>query len=129
MAATKSQGKSFALFIAGFTVATAGLAYVGSGAGKLALVAGLIVLGAAFAVFFKIKPLEGKLPGAAAPTVMKLAGVATVLIGWLIVLLGLHLTASAGGRMATTLIGLIVSLAGVIGILPMAANKNAFWKA
>ncbi len=128
MAATTSQGKSFALFITGLTVAAAGLAYVASGAGKMALIVGLAVLGVSLAYFLKIKPAEGKVAEAAQPALLKLAGIGTVLIGWLVVLLGVHVTASVGGRMTTTLIGLVISLAGVIGILPLAANKNAIWK-
>jgi hypothetical protein len=128
MAATTSQGKSFALFLTGLTVAAAGLAYVASGAGKLALVVGLVVLVVAFAVFLKIKPAEGKVPGSGQPALLKLAGLGTVMAGWLVVLFGLHATASVGGRMTTTLIGLLVSLVGAIGILPVAANKNAIWK-
>jgi len=128
MAATTSQGKSFALFIAGLTVAAAGLAYVASGTGKLALVVGIAVLLGAFAYFLKIKPAEGKVAEAAQPAFLKLAGLGAAIAGWLIVLFGLHLTPSVGGRMATTLIGLLVSLVGVIGILPVAANKNAIWK-
>jgi hypothetical protein len=128
MAATTSQGRSFALFLAGLTVAAAGLAYVASGTGKLALVVGLVLLGVALAAFLKIKPAEGKVLGGAQPALLKLAGLGTVVIGWLVVLFGLHATASVGGRMTTTLIGLLISLAGVIGILPVAASKNAIWK-
>ena len=128
MAATTSQGKSFALFLAGLTVATAGLAYVASGAGKLALVVGLAIVAVAFAVFLKIKPLEGKIADGSQPALLKLMGLGVVLAGWLIVLFGLHLTANVAGRMTTTLIGLLVSLVGAIGILPVAANKNAIWK-
>lgn len=128
MAATTSQGKSFALFLAGLTVAAAGLAFVASGAGKLALVVGLVVVCVASAVFLKIKPAEGKVAGASQPAVLKLAGLGVIIAGWLIVLFGLHLTAHVAGRMTTTLIGLLISLVGAIGILPAAANKNAIWK-
>jgi len=128
MAATTSQGKSFALFLTGLTVAAAGLAYVASGAGKLSLVVGLVVLGVSLAAFLKIKPAEGKVAEGAQPALLRLAGLGTIVIGWLVVLFGLHATASVGGRMTTTLIGLLISLVGVIGILPAAANKNAIWK-
>lgn len=128
MAATTSQGKSFALFLAGLTVAAAGLAFVASGAGKLALVVGLVVVGVAFAVFLKIKPAEGKVAHGSQPALLKLMGLGVVVAGWLIVLTGLHLTANVAGRMTTTLIGLLISLVGAIGILPVAANKNAIWK-
>jgi hypothetical protein len=39
------------------------------------------------------------------------------------------LTPSVSGRMITTLLGLAVSLVGILIILPMAVNKNAIWKA
>ena len=128
MAATTSQGKSFSLFLAGLTVAAAGLAFVASGAGKLALIIGLAIVGLSLAVFFKIKSAEGKIANGSQPALLKLAGLGVVVLGWLIVLFGLHLTPSVGGRMTTTLIGLFVSLAGAIGILPVATNKNAIWK-
>jgi hypothetical protein len=129
MAATTSQGKTFSLFMLAITVAAAGLAYVSTGGGKAALVIGLIGVVASMASFLKIKPLEGKTGTAADPTVLKLAGVVCALVGWLIVLFGIHLSSSVGGRLATTLLGLAVSLAGVIGLLPAAARKNAIWKA
>ena len=129
MAATTSQGKSFTLFIVGLTVAAAGLAFVATGMGKVALAAGVIALIVAFAAFFKIKPLEGETANFAQSTILKLAGVCTAIAGWLIVLVGLHLTASVGGRMTTTVIGLVVSLIGAVVILPIAGNKGAPWKA
>jgi hypothetical protein len=129
MAATTSQGKTFSLFMVAITVAAAGLAYFSSGGGKAALVIGLIGLCAALAGFLKIKPLEGKTATSVDPIGLKLAGVACALAGWLIVLVGIHLSSGLGGRFATTLIGLAVSLAGVIGLLPAAARKNAIWKA
>ena len=60
---------------------------------------------------------------------MKLAGLALALLGWAIVLVGLHLTSNVTGRMVSTLLGLAVSLVGILVILPIAANKNAIWKA
>ena len=44
-------------------------------------------------------------------------------------LYGLHLSDSVSGRMVTTLIGMAVSLVGSLVLLPIAANKNAIWKA
>jgi uncharacterized membrane protein len=129
MAATKSQGRAFTLFIVGLTGATAGLAYVSSGSGKLALVVGLAAIAVSFAGFLKIKPLEGKVAVGAQPALLKLVGVAVIALGWLTVLFGIHLTPSVSGRMVTTLIGLAISLVGVLVILPIASNKNAIWKA
>src|SRR6266567_7734980 len=129
MAATTSQGRTFTIFMAGLTVAAAGLAYVGSAGGKVALVLGVVIIAYSCTGFIKIKPLEGVTAVGAQPAVMKLAGVGIVLLGWLIVLLGLNLTPSVTGRMITTLLGLAVSLVGVLLVLPMASNKNAIWKA
>lgn len=129
MAATTSQGKSFSLFMVAVTVGAAGIAYFSTGAGKVALVIGVIGLVVSLASFLKLKPLEGKTANSDDPAVMKIAGVACALLGWVVVLYGIHLSSSVSGRMTTTLIGLAVSLVGVIGLLPAAARKNAIWKA
>lgn len=129
MAATTSQGKTFTLFMVAITVSAAGLTFLSTGGGKAALVIGLIGVAASLAGFLKIKPLEGKTATSSDPTVLKIAGTACALGGWLIVLVGIHLSSAVGGRMATTLIGLAVSLVGVVGLLPAAARKNAIWKA
>ena len=129
MAATKSQGRAFTLFMGGLTAATAGIAFFSSGSGKAALVLGLVVLAYSLFRFLKIKPEEGKVALGTQPAVMKLIGVALAVAGWLVVLFGLHLTASVSGRMTTTLIGFAVTLVGVLYVLPSAASKNAIWKA
>ncbi|SRR6266568_3586295 len=129
MAATKSQGRVFTLFMGGLTAATAGIAFFSSGSGKAALVLGLVVLAYSLFRFLKIKPEEGKVALGTQPAVMKLIGVALAVAGWLVVLFGLHLTASVSGRMTTTLIGFAVTLVGVLYVLPSAASKNAIWKA
>lgn len=129
MAATKSQGRSFTIFMVGATTAAAGIAYFSSGSGKLALIVGLVILAISFGMFLKIKPEEGKVALGAQPFVTKLIGVVVTLLGWLTVLFGIHATSSVGGRMTTSIIGLVVSLIGVLFVLPSAANKNAIWKA
>jgi uncharacterized membrane protein len=129
MAASKSQGRSFTLFMVGVTAAAAGIAYISSGGGKVALVLGLIILIASFAGFLKIRPLEGKTADGAQSALHKLAGIVVTLAGWMVVLLGLHLTASVSGRLTTTILGLAISLVGVLCILPAATNKHAIWKA
>ncbi len=128
MAATKSQGTKFTLFMAGLTAVCAGIAFFSSGAAKLALILGLVAVVTSLWGFFKIKPLEGKTGGTPQPAVMKLVGVVVVLGGWLFVLFGVHLTASVGGRLFTSILGLAVSLAGICFILAPAVNKNAIWK-
>ncbi|HVC48217.1 MAG TPA: hypothetical protein VND90_13320 [Terracidiphilus sp.] len=128
MAATKSQGRALTLFMVGITTACAGVAYFSSGSGKLAFFVGLVVLLVSFALCIKMKPEEGKIAAKAQPAVLKLVGVGVVLLGWVTVLYGLHLTTSVGGRMTTSIIGFAISLVGVIYFLPAAANKNAIWK-
>lgn len=129
MAATKSQGKEFTLFMAGLTAACAGIAFFSSGAGKVALILGLAAVLVSLWGFFKIKPLEGKTGTTPQPAAMKLIGIAVVLGGWLLVLFGLHLTASVGGRLVTSVLGFCISLFGICFILAPAVNKNAIWKA
>jgi hypothetical protein len=129
MAATKSQGRSFSLFIVGATLAAAGMATFSSGIGKLALVGGLLVLAVSFGLFIKIKPDEGEIADKGQPGVMRVAGVLAAFLGWMIVLFGLNLSSSVSGRMITTIIGIAVSLVGSLALLPAAANKNAIWKA
>ena len=129
MAANKQQGQSFGLFLVGLTVACAGLAWLSEGLGKLSLVAGLIVLAVSFVRFLSIKKLEGPIALGAQPAAMKLVGVVVTVVGWLIVLFGLHLTKAVGGRMVIALIGLAIALVGPLVILPGACNKNAIWKA
>jgi uncharacterized membrane protein len=129
MGATTSQGKYLTLFMAGLTAVCSGIAFFDSGAAKVALIAGLIACAVSLWGFFKVKPLEGKTGAGPQPAVMKLIGVVVVLGGWLFVLLGLHLAASVGARMTTSIVGLVISLAGIFFVLVPAANKNAIWKA
>lgn len=129
MAATKTQGRSFTLFIVAATVTAAGAAYFSTGWGKLVLVVGLVLLALSGAAFFKIKPEEKDPAVSEQSAVLRFTGVGASLLGWLIVLFGLHATASVPGRFVTTLLGLAVSLVGVVGLLPAAARKNAIWKA
>ncbi len=129
MAATKSQGRAFSIFMIAVTVAAIGIATFSLGSGKLALIVGLIGVAASMGIFLKIKPEEGLIPEAAQPIALKIAGLAAAVGGWLIVLFGLHLTTSVTGRMGSTLVGFAISLIGILFLLPTAANKNAIWKA
>lgn len=129
MAATKSQGKAYTLFMVGLTAAAAGTAYFSSGTGKLALLLGLVAVALSFWNFLKIKPLEGRVALGAQPAALKLAGAAVVLLGWLVVLGGINATSSVGGRMFAAILGLAISIAGIVFILAPAVSKNAIWKA
>ncbi|HEX8710705.1 MAG TPA: hypothetical protein VF730_02445 [Terracidiphilus sp.] len=129
MAATKQQGQSFGLFLAGLTTACAGVYGFSSGIGKVALAVGLIVLAVSLLQFLRIKPLEGTPALGKQSEAMKAVGVLVTLGGWLVVLLGLHIASAVAGRLVFALVGLAISLVGAIGILPAACNKNAIWKA
>jgi hypothetical protein len=129
MAATKQQGQTFGLFLAGLTTACAGIYGFSSGIGKVALAVGLIVLAVSLLRFLKLKPLEGKTAAGAQSEGMKAVGVLVTVGGWVVVLLGIHITSGVAGRLIISLVGLAICLVGVIGILPAACNKNAIWKA
>ncbi|MGA8870221.1 MAG: hypothetical protein WB460_15320, partial [Candidatus Acidiferrales bacterium] len=75
-----------------------------------------------------IKSLEGKTALKSSPLAMKLIGAGCSALGWIITLFGMHLTPSLVGRGILALIGIGVSLFGIIVILPAAFNKNAVWK-
>jgi galactokinase len=129
MAANKQQGQWFGVFMIGLTVACSGLAWISGGLGKAALALGLILLAASAVKFMALKKLEGRIALNAQPAAMKMVGVVVTLVGWLIVLFGLHITKGVGGRMVIALVGLAIALAGPLMILPAACNKNAIWKA
>jgi hypothetical protein len=125
MAANTGQGRGFVTFLVGFTVACAGL-YLSN---KLLLGVGLIVVLVSLFQFLKLKPLEGKTAQKASSTTMKLVGAFLAALGWVITLYGLRLVAGTNGRIVLALVGIGVSLFGVIYVLPTAFNKNAIWKA
>ena len=129
MAATKAQGKVFTLFMGGLTAATAGIAFFTSGSGKASLAVGRrcpchlsLSLPADQA-----RRGQSRTRRAASRNEAHWGGTRTW--RWLVVLVGLHMTASVPGRMVTTLIGFAVTLVGVLYVLPAAASKNAIWKA
>lgn len=129
MAANKSQGNYLTLFLAALTALCAGLAYFGTAFGKLFLILGALGVGASLVGFLKIKPLEGLTALKPSPLGMKLAGASVSALGWVLTLLGLHLTQSTGGRIFFALLGISVTLSAIVFILPAAFNKNAVWKA
>ena len=129
MAATKSQGSYFGLFLAGATLLCGGAACFASGTGRLLLLLGAAITFASFAGFRRIRPLEGETPLMRSPEAMKWMGAGVVALGWLITLGGLHVVEGNGGRIVLALLGIGVSFFGMLYVLPVAFNKNAFWKA
>jgi hypothetical protein len=59
---------------------------------------------------------------------MILAGVLTTLLGFVLAVLSLAITQSAGGRFVIALAGLVLSLTGIMGVLNRAYLKNAIWR-
>ena len=59
---------------------------------------------------------------------MILVGILLTLLGFVISVLSLGVTSSVGGRLAMVLVGLAVSLFGIMGVLSEAYLKNAIWK-
>jgi hypothetical protein len=129
MAANKSQGSYYTLFLVGATVLCAGIYDISSGLGELLVVLGAIGIAASLLGMLKIKPLEGKSALKRNPTFMKLVGAGVAGLGWVITLFGMHLTSNLGGRFVLALLGISVSLFGIIVVLPAAFNRNAVWKA
>jgi hypothetical protein len=129
MAATKSQGTSFTGFLVGITVTAAGAFGFATGIGKVALAIGIIVLIATTVKLIKIKPEEGNVPDIKQVFGLQVGGILLALAGWVFTLVGLHLTANVGARLAIVLVGIAISLTGVLGLLPASAKKNPLWKA
>ena len=59
---------------------------------------------------------------------MILVGLLVTLLGFVLSVLSLTITSSVGGRLAIVLVGLCLSLFGILGILNRAFMKNAIWK-
>jgi hypothetical protein len=129
MAATSGQGRSFGTFIVGLTVACGGIAYFPTGIGKFALVVGVVIFGLSLFQFLKLKPLERPPAQIAGAGGMKAVGAFIACFGWLLILGGLQVVTGTGGRITLGLVGVAVSLFGILFILPTAFNKNAIWKA
>ena len=59
---------------------------------------------------------------------MILAGLVITLLGFLISVFSLSMTSSVNGRLVIVLVGLAVSLTGIIGVINRAYMKNAIWR-
>src|SRR6266849_6052167 len=123
MAANKQQGQNLTGFLVALTATCAGIAYFSTGYGKLFTVIGVVALIANLAGLWKAKPLEVKPALRAAPVGLKMAGALAALLGWVLILFGLHFITGTGGRIMLALIGIAVSLFGIVYLLPAAFNK------
>jgi hypothetical protein len=129
MAANKQQGSYLAVFWTAITVLCAGLAYFAEGFGKLVLLLGLLGVVISLVGFIKIKPFEGKTATPAGIAGLKLLGIAVALGGWFVTIAGLHITTGVGGRLIFALVGIAISLVGVLGVLPVAFGRSVAGKA
>jgi hypothetical protein len=128
MAANKSQGSFYTLFLAACTVLATGIFRSGGSLGKLLVVVGIVgILGSLFGMM-KIKSQEGMTAVKPGPEVMKWIGAAVALAGWGVTIVGANMISSTGGRIVLALVGIGISLFGILVILPGAFNKNAVWK-
>ncbi len=59
---------------------------------------------------------------------MKLAGLVTIVIGWLLATVIALQVGSLRGKFAVTIVGIAVILYGLIGLLNKAHLKAAIWK-
>ena len=59
---------------------------------------------------------------------MVYAGILITLLGFAISVLSLGMASSVGARMVIVLIGLVVSLFGIVGVINRAYLNNAIWR-
>ena len=128
MAANKGQGRSFAVFLVGLTVACAGLASWSGGSGKLLLIVGVVGIVVSLVMALGIKSLEGKVAQRPGPEGAKIMGALVALLGWIVTVVGIQFVTGTGGRILLALVGIATSLFGIVVVLPAAFNKNAIWK-
>ena len=59
---------------------------------------------------------------------MTLAGLAVTFMGFVIAFISLGVTSSTGGRLGMVLVGIVVSLVGIMGVMTPAYQKKWIWK-
>jgi hypothetical protein len=59
---------------------------------------------------------------------MTFAGLAVTLLGFVVAFISLGVTSSTGGRMGMVLVGIAVSLVGIMGLITPAYQKRWIWK-
>ena len=60
---------------------------------------------------------------------MQIVGILLALSGWLIPVVGLTFTQSLSARFILAVLGIAISLTGILGVLNKAHLKKAIWKA
>jgi len=59
---------------------------------------------------------------------MKIVGVLLALFGWLLPVVALSMTSSTGVRLVLCIVGIGITLTGILGVLNKAHLKQAIWK-
>jgi hypothetical protein len=59
---------------------------------------------------------------------MMLAGIAITVLGFVLALFSLSITSSVNGRLIMVLVGIVISLTGILGVINKAFQKNAIWR-
>lgn len=59
---------------------------------------------------------------------MAIAGLIVTFVGFLIAVASLGMSSTVSGRMVMTLLGLMVSLGGIIGLINPSFQKKAVWR-
>ncbi len=129
MGANSTQAIAVLLFLVGFTVLAGGFA----GGGIPLTLLGLVLIGVSCFFFMKCKTWENKRPIRQAwidsrRNQMTIAGIVVTFAGFLIALFSVGMTADNTMRLIIVLVGIAVSLIGIIGVLNRACLSNAIWK-
>ena len=59
---------------------------------------------------------------------MALVGLVVTLLGFLLAASSVGITSSNGGRLGIVIVGIVLCLAGIIGLINPAYQKDAVWK-
>jgi hypothetical protein len=59
---------------------------------------------------------------------MKIVGILLALAGWLIPVVALSMTQSVGARFLVAVLGILISLVGILVVLNKAHQADAIWK-
>ena len=59
---------------------------------------------------------------------MALVGLVVTLAGWALAVASLGISSSTTGRLGMVIVGIVISLIGILGVINPAYQKNAIWK-
>jgi hypothetical protein len=59
---------------------------------------------------------------------MAFVGVVVTLAGWVLAAASVGITSSTTARLGMVLVGIVISLIGILGVINPAYQKNAVWK-